>query len=141
MSKRRAIYCCECKADVVARLTTGAEVYPHLPGMRDVPRWICDGCGRHVGTHHRSADFPTRPLGSIPIAEVARARRAIHALIDPPWRRGRIGRRELYGAISAALGIEFHVGEIRTMDEARVAYRMAWAILHERGALVEEDAR
>lgn len=118
------LWCCTCAADVAARLTSGAEVYPHRPDLADVPRWICDTCRCHVGTHHKTSD-PTRPLGNIPSDEIKRARVHIHNLIDPLWRSGRVKRREVYAHLSRELGREYHTGELRTIEEARRVYRIA----------------
>lgn len=126
----RVLWCCACGCDVEARLTSGAECYPHRPNLADVPRWICDGCRNHVGTHHKTCD-PTRPLGNIPSPEIRRARIHIHALIDPAWRSGRITRRQLYRQISNRLGYEYHTAEIRCIDEARRVYGVARDILME----------
>lgn len=118
------IWCCSCSRDVEARLTSGAEVYPHRPDLADVPRWKCDDCGNHVGTHHKTADR-TRPLGNIPSPEIKRARIKIHELIDPVWKSGQMKRGKLYAQLSKALGYEYHTGEIKTIDEARNVYRVA----------------
>lgn len=118
------LWCCSCEGDVDARLTSGLEVYPHRSDLHDVPLWKCDGCGNTVGTHHKTADR-TRPLGCIPSPEMKRARRAIHDLIDPLWKAGRIKRSALYGHLSAQIGREYHTGELRTIDEARNVYRIA----------------
>lgn len=61
----RAIFCCCCENDVHARLTDGREIYPHRHDLYSLPFWRCDGCGNHVGCHHKTKDR-TRPLGVIP---------------------------------------------------------------------------
>lgn len=126
------LWCCQCQSDVAARLTNGAEVYPHRPDLADLPRWKCDTCGNHVGTHHKTAD-PTRPLGNIPSPAIKRARIHIHDLIDPVWKSRIIKRGKLYGALSARLGYEYHTAEIKTIDEARRVYRVALEYLREKG--------
>jgi len=40
-------------------------------------------------------------------------RKRIHALLDSIWQSGRIGRRELYQAISDEVGWEYHTAQIR----------------------------
>lgn len=124
------LWCCSCQQDVDARLTSGAEVYPHRPDLADVPRWKCDGCGNHVGTHHKTKNR-TKPLGNIPSDEIKRARIHIHALIDPEWKSGRMRRRQLYGKLSKALGYTYHTGEIKTIEEARNIYRVAQKVIRE----------
>jgi hypothetical protein len=121
---------CQCQTDVEARLTSGAETYPHRPDLADVPRWICDGCKNHVGTHHKT-DNPTRPLGNIPSPEIKQARIHIHNLIDPAWKSKRVKRRAIYEHLSSVVGREYHTAEIRTIDEARDVYAAARAFLRE----------
>lgn len=117
------IYCCGCQKEVDARLTTGAEIYPHRSDLHSLPFWKCDGCGNHVGCHHKTKDR-TRPLGNIPTKELREARKHIHALLDPLWKDGNIKRGKLYAQIVEALGTkQFHTAEIRTIEEARKVYR------------------
>lgn len=119
----RAIYCCGCGADVQARLTTGAEIYPHRSDLAALPFWRCDACGNYVGCHHKTA-APTTPLGCIPTPEVKAARQHIHAILDPIWQSGRMGRKELYARLTERLGWKYHTAKIRSVDEARKVYTM-----------------
>lgn len=118
------LWCCQCRTNVEARLTSGTEIYPHRPDLANLPCWKCDGCGNHVGTHHKT-DNPTRPLGNIPSTEVKNARIKIHELIDPVWKSGKVSRTNIYRAISKELGYVYHAAEIKTMDEARIVYHIA----------------
>lgn len=118
------IFCCACKADIKARLTDGGEIYPHRPDLTELPFWKCDKCGNFVGCHHKTKNR-TAPLGCIPTPELKEARKQLHALIDPIWRSGKMGRSELYEAISRDIGWNYHTAEIRTIEEARTAYRAA----------------
>lgn len=120
----RRIHCCGCGGDVDARLTDGGEIYPHRPDLHSLPFWLCDACLNFVGCHHKTK-HRTEPLGCIPTAELKEARKKLHALIDPIWQSGKMGRRELYAAMSRELGWEYHTAKTRTMDEARAAYRAA----------------
>ena len=120
----RRIHCCACTREVDARLTDGREIYPHRPDLRSLPFWRCDACGNFVGCHHKTKNR-TEPLGCIPTAELKEARKKLHALIDPIWQSGKMGRRELYAAMSRDLGWEYHTAKTRTMDEARAAYHAA----------------
>lgn len=124
----RPIHCCGCEGLVNARLTNGAEIYPHRRDLRDLPFWRCDTCGNHVGCHHKTANR-TAPLGCIPTPEISAARKHIHALIDPAWQGGSVDRKALYAAISEALGWEYHTAKIRSVEEARSAYRAARAAI------------
>jgi len=45
------------------------------------------------------------------------------SLIDPIWKSWKMGRRELYGVISRAIGCKYHTANIRTLSEARGIYR------------------
>ena len=120
----RRIHCCACMAAVDARLTDGREIYPHRPDLHSLPFWRCDACKNFVGCHHKTKNR-TEPLGCIPTAELKEAPKKLHALIDPIWQSGKMGRRELYAAMSRDLGWEYHTAKTRTMDEARAAYRAA----------------
>lgn len=117
------LYCCGCQADVMARLTDGAEVYPRRPEFHRLPYWKCDACGNYVGCHHKTKDR-TRPLGCIPTPELRAARSHIHRILDPLWKSGSVGRRHVYKMVAHALGRrDYHTSEIRSVEEAREVYR------------------
>jgi hypothetical protein len=118
------LWCCQCQTDVEARLTSGAECYPHRRDLADIPRWKCDGCGNHVGTHHKTSE-PTKPLGNIPSPEMKRARIAIHGLIDPAWQAGIVGRGRIYAHLGTIVGRKYHTAELRSVDEARTVFAAA----------------
>lgn len=120
----QTIYCCGCGADVEARLTDGREIYPHRKDLSDLPFWRCDSCGNFVGCHHKTKNR-TKPLGCIPTPELKEARKKLHALIDPLWQSGNLRRTQVYAVLSAKIGREYHTAEIRSLDEARTAYRIA----------------
>lgn len=131
MSETRSIYCCGCGGDVDARLTDGAEIYPHRPDLASLPFWRCDGCRNFVGCHHKTRDR-TRPLGVIPTPAIKRARKDIHAILDPLWKKRGASRGEVYARLAKKLGIkEYHTAEIRTLDEARTVYRAVQEIAKE----------
>jgi len=114
------LYCCGCETYVEARLTNGAEIYPHRPDLSDKAIWKCDKCNNYVGCHNRTKT----PLGSIPTKEIRAIRIQLHQLIDPIWRSGTLSRSEVYRIISEALGKPFHNGEVRTVEEARNIQRI-----------------
>jgi hypothetical protein len=120
----RRIHCCGCGKEVDARLTDGVKIYPHRPDLSSLPFWRCDTCGNFVGCHHNTKNR-TKPLGCIPTAELREERKKIHALIDPIWQSGKMGRRELYKAISRDVGWNYHTAETRTMEEVKAVYRAA----------------
>lgn len=114
---RRNIYCHQCGDEVEARLTNGAEIYPHRPDLKDLPFWKHDVCGNYVGCHHKT-DNPTEPLGTIPTEEARKARSMVHRTIDPLWKSGKISRRKLYGKLSKHLGKTYHTANVTTWREA-----------------------
>jgi hypothetical protein len=129
LQARATIFCVACDRDVAARLTKGFEVYPHRPDLGPQPFWVCDTCRNYVGCHHQTDD-PTRPLGVIPTPQLREARKHLHALIDPVWRGGQTTRGRLYRAIAMTLGVpEFHTAELRSVAEAREAYRAAQEVI------------
>lgn len=111
------IFCVGCQQKVEARLTNGKEIYPHRPDLYDLPFWKCDTCKNYVGTHHKT-DSPTKPLGCIPTKQILAKRKEIHALLDPLWKNGVRSRKDLYNAISGAVGFRYHTGQIRSVEEA-----------------------
>lgn len=121
------IYCCECKAEVEARLTSGGEVYPHRPDLYSLPFWICDQCNNFVGCHYKTKNR-TRPLGVISNKEVKNAKVHIHNLIDPLWKNGLMTRKALYRLISDKLGYSYHTGEIKSIEQARAIYKVCKGI-------------
>ncbi|ACL61090.1 zinc-finger-containing protein [Methylobacterium nodulans] len=119
----RAPLCC----GAPARLTTGAEIYPHRVNLTRTPFWRCDTCQGHVGCHGGTHQH----LGTPATAEVRAARKAVHQVLDPLWmdawcirayvgcpRRARrriqvLARQRLYAYLAHHLGLpreECHVG-------------------------------
>lgn len=121
------IYCVGCGKNVEARLTSGEEIYPRRYDLFRLPFWKCDGCGNYVGCHHKTNNR-TRPLGNIPTYELRELRKKIHAVIDPLWRGKKISRGKLYARISAAIGYEYHTGEIKSVEEARTVLQIVEAL-------------
>lgn len=116
------IYCCGCEKKIEARLTDGAEIYPHRNDLHGLPFWKCDTCGNFVGCHHKTNN-PTRPLGCIPTPELKKARQHIHAILDPLWKEGKANRKEIYTKISEHMGWKYHTAKIRDLEEAREIYK------------------
>jgi hypothetical protein len=124
VTPNRRLFCCGCQADVQARLTSGAEIYPLREDLNFLPFWKCDTCGNFVGCHHKTADR-TRPLGCIPTQDIRNARNHIHRMLDPLWKSGEYRRRDLYSEIGRKLGIRnYHTAEIRSIDQAREVHRI-----------------
>ncbi|MHA3915611.1 zinc-finger-containing protein [Halovulum sp. GXIMD14793] len=117
------IWCCSCGEFIAARLTNGSEVYPHRADLSKLPFWICDGCGNHVGCHHKTQD-PTRPLGVIATKEIKTARSNTHRILDPIWKSGRMRRGAVYAWLRESLGKDaYHTANITSLEEARETYR------------------
>lgn len=133
MSERRTIYCCACRNDVSARLTDGSEVYPHRNDLSSLPFWKCDNCSNFVGCHHKTKNR-TNPLGIIATKEIKSARQHIHSVLDPIWKNKRMKRGDLYRRIAAIMGIdEYHTAKLRSIEDARSAYRAVIQIRKEMG--------
>lgn len=128
------IWCCGCNKDVEARLTDGTEIYPHRPDLASLSFWRCDTCRNFVGCHHKTADR-TRPLGCIPTKEIKNARQHIHRILDPLWEGKKNMRGKVYRKVAAKLGIkEYHTAELRSVEEARRAYKAVLEIKQEMSA-------
>lgn len=117
------IYCCGCESKINAILISGLEVYPHRKDLHSLPFWRCDKCSLYVGCHHKSSN-PTSPLGCIPTKAIKQARQHIHKLFDPIWKHKKMSRSKLYSIVSKKLGYEYHTAEIRSIEDARVVYRI-----------------
>ena len=111
------IYCCACKADIDAVLTTGTEIYPKRGDLALIPFWKCLHCSNFVGCHHKTAQS-TAPLGCIPTPEIRKLRKEIHSVIDPLWKSKQYTRNEIYSELSSVFGKSYHTGEIRTVEQA-----------------------
>lgn len=120
------IFCVGCGKEVDARLTSGAEIYPHRPDLAEIPMWKCDTCKNYVGCHWKSNDprTHTKPLGCIPTKEIMEARKKIHALLDPLWKTNKIKRGKAYAYIGKRLGKTYHNGELSNMEDARNVYQI-----------------
>ena len=121
------IYCCGCKREVQARLTSGEEIYPHRTDLQSLPFWKCDECGNSVGCHykHKNRKKRTDPVGVIATQEIKSLRISIHRLLDPLWMHGPHTRDKIYKNISEALGVkEFHTGDIKTVGEANKVFNI-----------------
>lgn len=112
------IWCVECNQVVEAELTRGEFVYRGRPDLAEIPLWQCPQCKNSVGTHHKSTD-PLKPLGVISNRAMKRLKIEIHSLLDPIWQRGIMSRTRVYKHISDQLGVKYHTGEIRTIEDAK----------------------
>ena len=128
--ENKKIFCIECQKNVSARLTSGRLVYTHRKDLSTLPFWICVSvawpqvmtCKNFVGCHHKSENR-TRPLGCIPNPHMKRARIEIHKILDPMWKSDKNKRRKIYSALSKFLGRQYHIADLRSIEEARDIYR------------------
>lgn len=116
------IYCCDCRKEVEATLTDGREIYPHREDLYHLPFWKCNRCDNYVGCHHKTKDR-TKPLGCIPNEEIKDARKHIHLVLEPLWKKNLIDRKKLYQMISKELGYKYHTANIKSIEDARVVYK------------------
>lgn len=99
---------CDCCGEATVTLTSNSAIYGREYG--DWPYvYLCLLCGASVGTHPHSV----YPLGLMADKETRALRTALHAIIDPAWKSGRVSRSELYRMMADALGLpRFHVGDL-----------------------------
>ena len=128
------IYCCLCETTKERRLTDGKEIYPHRQDLHDLFFWKCDDCGNYVGCHKGTQT----PLGNIPTQALKKARREIHKILDPIWKNKQMTRRTVYKELSKNLGYQYHTAEIKTIDEARIIYKLVLSMKNQEIALPEE---
>lgn len=110
------IFCTACQKKVEARLTNGAEVYPHRPDLHKLNFWICDNCQNFVGCYKNGNG--KKPLGNIPTPKIKMLRKQIHKQLDPLWQSGKYSRKWLYKTISKKIGKEYHTATIASVEEA-----------------------
>lgn len=92
-----------------ARLTSGAELYPHWEDLQYVQVWQCKPCGARVGCHNNT----TVPKGTLANAELRKLRIEAHNAFDPIWRKGNKNRSEAYTWLAKKMGIttsKCHIG-------------------------------
>lgn len=110
------IYCTVCKQDVAAQECYGRHIYLRRPDLDDKRFYMCPTCGNYVGTHKDG-----RSLGTIPSPELRDQRKWGHNVIDPYWlgdgHADRAKRKQLYSALSEALGKEYHTGNLNSREE------------------------
>ena len=111
-----------------ARLTSGAEIYPHRPDLAKKPIWCCPVCPQtHVGCHPDTTD----PLGTPAGPALRRARMDVHAVLDRLWRKPKgpepkgghrlVPRKTVYSYLSWALGLDGREAHVGLFDLARCA--------------------
>jgi hypothetical protein len=109
------VYCCECEKDVEAVERSGADIYALREDLAKLVLWQCRGCLNYVGAHK---NLRATPLGNIPTPKMRGIRLSIHMILDPIWKDKHMERREVYEAMSQALGYNYHTAHIKTIKEA-----------------------
>lgn len=61
-NQKMKIYCCDCKKEINAELTSGGVIYPHRDDLKKLPFWECSICKNYVGCHYKT-ETPIKPLG------------------------------------------------------------------------------
>ncbi len=85
-----------------ANLLTGKELYPHRRDLWAKKFWVCKPCDAWVGCH----DGTSKPLGILARREMRMARMEAHAVFDPIWKTGLMGRKDAYTWLAKQLGIK-----------------------------------
>lgn len=103
-----SVKCPYCKGP--ARLTPGAEVFPHVPELYREWYYVCRACDAQVGCHKGSK----RPLG-LPANQALRTKRAhAHRIFDKVWKKHKLmSRRETYKKLARFMNISIqycHIG-------------------------------
>jgi len=109
------IYCCECENAVPTEDVDGLSLYPHRPDLAYKRFYMCPACEAFVGCHPGTSV----PLGTLAGPRLRFHRSLLHSALDPMWRNGARKRKDVYAAISAKLGYEFHIGEVCTVEDAQ----------------------
>lgn len=109
--------CPYCGADSV--MTRGDVIYPHRPDLAEKAFWLCKPCNAYVGCHPNTR----QPLGRLADESLRRQKSAVHRVLDPLWKTGRMKRREAYQLLADGLGIQLkkcHVGwfDLETCNKA-----------------------
>lgn len=100
-----------CNCGRVARLVTGARIYPHRPDLHVKRFYLCEPCNAYVGVHPGT----TKALGHLAGPQLRKLRMKAHSVFDPIWKSGRMSRNAAYRWLSESLGFEAHIGQ---SDEA-----------------------
>lgn len=107
--------CNECGS--AARLTTGAEIYPHRADLAAKPFWRCatPGCNSWCGCHPGTDAALGTPAGRA----TRDARQDAHISFDAIWRSGAMTRHGAYRWLSEATGMKPQDCHISLMTESQ----------------------
>jgi len=108
--------CAECGS--AAKLTCGAEVYPHRPDLAEKPIWVCS-CGARCGCHPGTI----KPLGT-PAGPATRvARQLAHHAFDQLWKSGQMSRKTAYRWLAEQMDLhpdDCHIGMMQAEQATKV---------------------
>lgn len=110
----------ECKAPICnycgkkSRLTTGKEIYPHLPRLAEKKIYACTPCDAYVGCHKGTVN----PKGRLADKTLRAAKKRAHAQFDPIWKFGFMRRGAAYAWLAERLGIKKSQCHIGMFDES-----------------------
>ena len=84
--------------------------------------WLCRDCDAYVGCHNNTK----QPKGDyLPKADLRKARRKAHSIIDPIWQTHKYKRNTVYLRLKEAFGREVHIGNTKTVDECEEIIKTA----------------
>ena len=76
--------------------------------------WLCRPCDAYVGCHNNTKT----PKGNfLAKANLRKARKEAHALIDPLWKSKKYKRQTIYKRLEEAFNKPIHIGNTETPDE------------------------
>ena len=76
--------------------------------------WLCRECDAYVGCHNNTKIPKGKYLAK---ADLRKARRKAHSVIDPLWQSKKYKRKTIYLRLKEAFGKEVHIGETRTIED------------------------
>lgn len=126
--------CADCGS--AAKLTCGAEVYPHRADLADKPVWVC-ACGARCGCHPGTI----KPLGTPAGPETRAARQRAHRAFDQLWKSGRMSRKAAYRWLAEQLDLhpdDCHIGMMQVEMADRVCAVADALLFNELFDLAEE---
>jgi len=95
-------------------LADSAEIY----GGRSYGMiWLCRPCDAYVGTHKNSKDHA--PLGRLANKELREWKKKAHAVFDPLWKTGNMGRKEAYRFLCEKMNMtesQAHIGKFDVVE-------------------------
>lgn len=120
----RPVKCLGCEKVVQGRLTNGKEVYPDKPELKRRRFYVCDTCKGFIGCHDWKK-CKNVPIGSIPTKELAEKRKEVFEELKPIIDAKVLSKKRLYGELGKALGKDFNIATIETVEEADKAIKAA----------------